>query len=183
MHFNPDNQEIYLLSATHRGDMYHIRAAMALEPHPLCLYDCPSKPNDLMAYLGKSRSASSARSISEDPATSFQTTLNWKVLAGQSAPSPEYRKVTFPIISESGATDIFSANMSMGTSGPNVSAAMAIVDANIKPIVEASMGKNLQAIFPPQGPKMKTVLVLHRDTGTQAGGIYPELDSGAALSK
>ena len=44
--------KIYLLSGTHRGDMYHVRGAMILEPHPLLVYEPVFNPRPEDSPIG-----------------------------------------------------------------------------------------------------------------------------------
>ncbi|KAI9774130.1 MAG: hypothetical protein M1840_005223 [Geoglossum simile] len=162
--------KIYLLSGTHRGDMYHVRGAMILEPHPLLVFDCSNKTLELTAYLAKPVPS---------PADVFLSSWTWEQLSGANNPGGTgYSKQEFEIISESAATTIIRNGIKGPADKEKLSKGVAIIHKDD----EAKLRTELEAVCANLFEKPKdsetTILIQYRDTGTKGLGIYPELDSG-----
>ena len=164
--------------------MYHVRAAITLEPLPICVFECTSKTTDLTAYL--------ERSATTGPPTRdqcFLTSWEWEILSGDKYPPGEkpemFHRRHFEIISESGATDVVSARMLQSKENrAKVAKGMAVIfDESAKDAIRVHLEGVCERLFPKPDSHFKTVLVMHRDTGTTFAGIYPELDSGHAITQ
>jgi hypothetical protein len=96
--FAAHDVKVDILPAGHRGDMYHIRGAMTLEPHPLLVYECTDKTTELTDYLKKPVLS---------PNDVFLTPWTWDNLVGDTNPGgSDYSKRKFSLHSESVATTI-----------------------------------------------------------------------------
>lgn len=158
--------KIYLLPANHRGDMYHIRAAMLLEPHNLLVYACSDKTKDLTTYL--TRSVASENKM-------FLTEWSWEMLSGSKDPGgTEHEKRKFEVISESDATTIIRGKIGSDKDAKDLAEKMIIIDQTHKEEIRRYLEGLCEKLFETGSG---AVLIQCRDTGTK-GGIYPELDSG-----
>jgi hypothetical protein len=162
--------KIYLLSGTHRGDMYHIRGAMILEPHPLLVYDCSSKTLELTAYLAKPVPS---------PTDVFLTAWTWEQLSGANNPGGAgYSRRKFEVISESPATAIIRNAVKGPADKEKLSKGMAIIHKDDEAKLRAELEALCAKLFGKPKDSETTILIQYRDTGTKGLGIYPELDSG-----
>ena len=158
--------EIYLLSANHRGDMYHVRAAMLLEPRHLLVYGCTEKTKDLTEYL--------RRSVSSEK-TMFLTGWSWEMLSGSKDPiGTGHDKRKFKVFSESNATTIIRGKIDSEKAASDLARRMIIIDQKHREEIRQYLESLCEKLFQ---TSTKAVLIQCRDTGTK-GGIYPELDSG-----
>ncbi|PKY08321.1 hypothetical protein P168DRAFT_277926 [Aspergillus campestris IBT 28561] len=158
--------KIYMLPANHRGDMYHIRAAMLLEPHHLLVYACSDKTKDLTGYL--MRSVASENKM-------FLTEWSWEILSGSKDPiGTGYDKRKFEVISESNATTIIRGKINSEKDAKDLAEKMIIIDQTHKEEIRRYLESLCEKLFQ---TGTEAVLIQCRDTGTK-GGIYPELDSG-----
>ncbi|KAN0073541.1 hypothetical protein V8E54_008761 [Elaphomyces granulatus] len=168
--FAEGDKKIYTIAANHRGDMYHVRGAMTLVPHPLLVYDCPNRPTELTDYLAKPVPANDV----------FLTTWSWDMLVGSDDPGPDYSKQTFTVHGESMATTIIKDNVKKEADWIKLANGMAIIDKGDKENLQTEFINLCGDLFEnPPSASITTILVQYRDTGTQ-GGIYPELDSSDA---
>lgn len=176
---DPKSKSIYLLPASHRGDMYHIRAAMILEPHPLLIYECSETTKDLQKYL--------EAAVVSPQKHAFLTPWDWEQLINEKNPASEEeagkytrREITF--FTEAGATKIIRKIMDDQKGNEKIKAklaeGMAMIVSDGKNELRQEMDTLCQKLFKGAPKKSeKTILIQCRDTGTK-GGIYPELDSG-----
>lgn len=166
--------KIYIMSAAHRGDMYHVRAALFTNPMPLVLYDCPAAPNDLVEYVTV---------VPKDWSVPFFTTqMTMAQIQGAQAPAAGLQKVEFQLVREATSTREFKTNISKH----DFKHSMAITTDYRQMIYKEFQKPTINPFAAIGLPNSKTrhVLVLHRDTGcTDPNGAYPELDTGAALSQ
>lgn len=162
---------IYILSAGHRGDMYHVRGAMTLEPHPLLVYECTDKTAELTDYLKKPVPSK------EDV---FLTTWTWDQLSGANNPgSSDYSKRKFSLCSESVATTVIRNKVTGPDAKLKLADGMAIIDKGDEHALQKEFESLCTTLFAnPPSADITTILIQYRDTGTK-GGIYPELDSSA----
>jgi hypothetical protein len=200
---------MYYLSATHRGDMYAIRAAMTLLPGPLFIYDSSDKTQDLETYLCRTAwnlgqdyftvpwnyTEYSAPGAINYPSKIANCTLgigNGTDGNGyKSAPlGHEYQHMLlyrkdFKLRSEANASRAFATGISDGNF-KKIKESMALFPNRS---VEAKIKEMLQPIVVSLFGKptaQNTVLVVHRDSGAVGGatpGAYPELDTGHALEQ
>lgn len=160
---------IYILRASHRGDMYHIRGAMTLEPHPILVYETTDRTTDLTAYLAKP--VPSAANV-------FLTPWTWSQLTSSTNPGASYSKRNFTLISESEATQIIRQGVTGAAQKTQLKDGMAIIDRTDEPDLRDELKDLAKRLFAGDPkPSETTILIQTRDTGTQ-GGVYPELDSG-----
>jgi hypothetical protein len=160
--------KVYFLSANHRGDMYHIRGAMALEAHPLVMFNCTEKTKDLTDYLEKTK---------EDV---FSTTWDKGLLTGDNNPGgSDYCQRKFTLLNESLATTIISDCVKGNENLKDLAKGVASIDKDNKEKLRTELQDVCKKLFPyePSGSR-RTILIQYRDTGTKGLGIYPELDSG-----
>jgi len=160
--------KIYIIRASHRGDMYHVRGAMTLEPHPLLVYECTSSTTELTDYLKKP--VPSENDV-------FLTPFTWDQLAGAINPGgSDYSKRKFSLYSESVATTVI-RNKVTKDNRAKLANGMAIIDKNDQEAITNAFEGLCKELFAKQpSTAITTILIQYRDTGTK-GGIYPELDS------
>ena len=179
------DEHVFLMSATHRGDMYHFRAAMQISKYSVVLYDSSTETKQLEDYLKKS-TLKNKKQIWVVPltgeslsSTTKPTSFTGCLLDGKAVDdekSIERRKLA--IHSESGSTRIIAERSTLPS---EVSKNMAILtDASKKTLDSKFEGlfKNTWKITRDE----PTILSLYRNTGTK-GGVYPELDTGDALKE
>ena len=186
----------YFISATHRGDMYHVRVAMQLNPLPLYLYDCQASTQQLEQYLDLSQLPGQLPVV-RVPWT-WETLSNrgkapvggpaafGPIISGKPFDPSEMRIRTTDILSEGSATLIIADQLKTG--GPaipdRIRAAVAIISDARKAAVRVALEKLLPTVFSNIPADRNNVLILHRDTGASSPtGAYPELDSGVAINQ
>jgi hypothetical protein len=79
---------------------------------------------------------------------------------------------------KAGFTEYVASGMAVFRENEEAKAQMDIIFGEI---VEAGYGESHQPLFPKTDSTIN-ILVLYRDTGTAEDGVYPELDSGGAIS-
>jgi hypothetical protein len=197
--FRVGGAEAFMFSAIFRGDMYSVRAALALTPRPLILLECGPSTVELVDYLSKY-----ARALGQDVFQTPWTTQRCKELAvlnlltdndvngcflnGQPLAAVSFHKPFIPYIIEGKATEqISGAIKTTEAMITTIRPAMGQIDvAQHKDALQTVFAQRITEfnLFPSLEEKKKTgsfvVLVLHRDTGTKSG-VYPEFDSGPAL--
>ncbi|KAL7892726.1 hypothetical protein HDV63DRAFT_234113 [Trichoderma sp. SZMC 28014] len=194
-----EGDPVLLMSASHRGDMYHFRAALQVENFSVILYDSTKKTEPLEDYL--------AKSVLMRGKHVFIVSWTFDELHGNTPPphptrcfvdgqeyvdqAPEFIKIGLNTYGEKAATKIIA-------SAPNrfqdVVNGMTILDVpmadNKFPDFnklsdkhrEISKGfERLWVGWKKDGVEAgkNAILLMHRDTGT-SGGVYPELDNGDA---
>lgn len=162
--------KVYILAGSHSGDMYHLRGAMSLEPHPLIVHSCDDTTKDLTAYLGKTAPFA------------FVTELKWLDLVGDREPTQpkQLYKRRVELVKEGQATRIIAHSITNCTQYETLKAGMIQIDNTAKDEIRNVLLDLCKNLFGgvPNKPK-QTVLVMYRDTGTsKEDGAYPELDSG-----
>lgn len=162
-----DAAEVYILHAQHRGDMYHVRVAMALKPRPLIIHSCPDAGSDLMDYLSRGLNSTAV----------YMTKLGWDQLTAKNAPNKDTVKKTFKLYSEGICSVVIWDAVNNGATLEQVREAVCRIDPSEKESIEAEFAKLCSKLFGVRNTNETTVLVNYRDTGTK-GGVYPELDSG-----
>ncbi|KAJ6103554.1 hypothetical protein N7486_003776 [Penicillium sp. IBT 16267x] len=182
---------ISMLSATHRGDMYPVRAAMIAQirvdkkvARYLYVHDCPNVPNDLMEYL---------------KAIALFLRLVWPCILGVPQEGAGYKETILDLnnggslafqnisfITEGYATlrmaDIVGTDESKAIWN-EVKAGMTIVPGNEDVLHQMFENANTHLFgqWPKPNSEQRTILVLHRDSGKGKDGPYPEYDTGEAL--
>jgi hypothetical protein len=184
----------YMMSARHRGDMYQMRASMALLPRGIILYESDpaekgSVTRDVEEYLMMSAQVLKLPILIVTwPRQAFETgagldTLNYLGCTLNGKQLVEDKPISTPctFITEGDATEqlflrVISPQKMKG-----------VIDHMALPGNTTAMeflGKSFSELAPQIFPKLKGgtkhVLILHRDTGA-GGGAYPELDSGDAI--
>ncbi|KAJ5992759.1 hypothetical protein N7451_008483 [Penicillium sp. IBT 35674x] len=204
---------IFMLSATHRGYMYPVRAAIIAQirvdkkvARYLYIHDCPNVPNDLMEYLkaiaqklripyffvsyGRENVQASARPPRDGRCTLgvSQEGAGYKetILDLNNDGSLAFRHISF--ITEGYATlrkaDVVSTDESRAIWN-GVNADMTIVQGS-EDVLHQMFGNANTHLFgqwPKPNSDQKTILVLHRDSGKGKDGPYPEYDTGEALAQ
>ncbi|MNP94621.1 hypothetical protein D3C85_71620 [compost metagenome] len=155
----PSDREVYMIDAAHRGDMYQVRAALAVHPAPLIIFNCRAE-NDLTHYLTNAPGAQ-VHKVPYNPAK----------------PNPEdFRSGLvlrmFTVLSESDATHKIITNQKKQK---DISEHMTV---KLTPDVIAQIRKTVLGVF--GGESGNIALMMYRDSG-QTNLVYPELDSGEAL--
>lgn len=180
-----ENEDVFFMSATHRGDMYHFRAAMQILKYSVALYDSGTSTVPLEDYLKRSV-LNNAKHIwvvpwkseslknATKPASFVGCSLDGKdVTNGENV---KRRKLT--VHSEYDATRKIAEKDTLPT---EVSKNMAILTDDSK----KTLGSQFEGLFKNKwkiNPDSPTILSLYRNTGTK-GGVYPELDTGDALKE
>lgn len=202
-----------MLSATHRGDMYQVRAAMIAqiradkgEVRYLYIHDCPDVSNDLMEYLkaiaqklrmsyflvpySRETLQASARpprvgrcilGVPQDGAGYNETILDLNIDG-----SLALRNISF--ITEGYGTlrmaDIVRKDGSRAIWN-EIKAGMTIVQGkeDVLHRMFETANTHLFGQWPKPNLQQKTILVLHRDSGKEKDGPYPEYDTGEALAQ
>lgn len=178
------------MSATHSGDMYHIRAAMAIDPHPICVYDYDTsdkkKTDDCVGYLTRIASATkegifvvpwgrdtlTGKTV---PTSVDGCKLNNHTLNDTDHPPTQYLQLRKKLQYIGEGQSTFNIYQSPIGKINTIPSAMAIIS-------NTTVEGQLKASFASKNPFAKlalpkpTILVLHRDTG-KLGGAYPEMDS------
>ncbi|KAJ5785868.1 uncharacterized protein N7503_011080 [Penicillium pulvis] len=204
---------IFMLSATHRGDMYQVRAAMIAQVRVdkkvaryLYLHDCPYVPNDLIEYLkaiaqklrmpyflvsyGRETLQASARPPRDGRCILGvpQEKAGFKetILDLNNDGSLTFQNISF--ITEGYATlrmaDIVSTDESRAIWNA-VKANMTIVQGSEDVLHQMFENSNTHLFgqWPKPNSDQRTILVLHRDSGKGKDGPYPEYDTGEALAQ
>ncbi|HIE00012.1 MAG TPA: DUF4157 domain-containing protein [Thiotrichaceae bacterium] len=147
--------KIYMIDASHRGDMYHIRAAWAIEPHPVLIYNYRGE-NDLVEYLKNTDENITVKTIEWNPATVHENNA----------------LINREIITESEATTIIAKEERNVKKTEN----------KMSNVPESEASQITGLILEIFGDKVADgALVMFRDSGRS--GVYPELDSGKALEQ
>ncbi|MCC2546300.1 DUF4157 domain-containing protein [Hymenobacter sp. BT175] len=159
-------EAIYLIDAAHRGDMYHIRAALAVQPLPVLIYNCTA-PNDLVHYLSQGGKL----------AGTLVMTMAWNPAVDEPPVEQADAYVSkkedgFRIISESAATTVLAGKGTPKNTADKMSSVPEELQEEIKVKIPEVFGAK-------QG---NAALVMFRDSGEKSA-VYPELDSGGALSE
>lgn len=154
----PVSGPVYLIDASHRGDMYQLRAALAVENHPLIVYNVKGE-NDLTNYLSNAPGVDIHKLPYNPAAPEEQDFIRGRV----------YRSLE--VHSESDATKII---VSAPKKAGNIKASMATVPEPCIEAIEAAV----DTVF--KGISGNVALLMYRDSG-QTNLVYPELDSGDAL--
>ncbi len=153
--------KVYLIDASHRGDMYQERAALAIEKHPLIIFNFKGN-NDLTNYLANVPGVD-IHLLDYNPA---------KPKPDDFQPRRVYRSVQ--VLTESDATDIITGTP--GKAFGDLASAMACIPPPMSGLIDAAVDE----VF--KGIPGDAALIMHRDSG-QTGLVYPELDSGGALTQ
>jgi len=197
----------FQMSATHRGDMYHIRAALTAsanigKPRCVLLYDCTKDLTEqLEDYLVQ---AVEQINIAKKIQTHIvRVSWGFDQLKDETAKptrglcllnrSEEVKAEDLVFLTklgyntEGGATSLFCKALLQPNSGLPLDMAMVGDKAQVTALyqdfqkVQAVSAPDFATpVFEAKAAKTKAVLVLHRDSGQQ-GGPYPELDTGKAL--
>ncbi|KAL5346191.1 hypothetical protein ACLOAV_008457 [Pseudogymnoascus australis] len=193
------SEPMYFLSASHRGDMYHIRAAMILFPAPLFLYECSPKHQELEDYL-----TWTAKYLGQPY---FKVPWDFNIYANSKiVPSSvgcfrgtqvrgDYHEDPFlnespqkleprPNVKTRGevsSTHVFAAGITDYEFGKIKSRMALIPNTAIENRIKQSLLPIIQKLFPSRG--RTSVLILHRASGADLGGAYPELDTGNSMDQ
>lgn len=177
------SQPIFFMSATHRGDMYPLRAALQILKYSVCLYDVTPNSQSLVEYISKTVIANGQHI--------YTVPWDYNVIKSGSNTAPTLSKeckidgtkivqhvqrIKFQIFSENDATRMISAQ---DTIGDNITKGMAVLSEKSK----TDLGKEFEKLFTNTWhlkPDPTSILVLFRDTGIK-GGVHPEMDSGDGI--
>ncbi|UKZ84405.1 uncharacterized protein TrAFT101_000316 [Trichoderma asperellum] len=197
---------VFVMSATHRGDMYHLRAALQLENCSIVLYDSNHqdktkiKTNQLEEYL--------AESVLSKGKHIFVVPWEYGVLSGRK-PLPENmidclldrkdynaeERAAHPIKGLNLGTYSEKTSTELIASAPerlqDIVKGMAIVGEaldNEKSVEYQKLSAKFADIWKTAGIEAgkNNILLMYRDTGTrdpfpvEKMGVYPELDNGNA---
>lgn len=206
-----DGDSVLLMSATHRGDMYHFRAALQVKKdYSVVLYGSNRKDNgepktkDLEDYLAESVLKNGKHIFvvpweyemltGEKPLPTAKFDgcfLDKKLYHGKDADGKDIQKHGLLTYSESESTGIIAnASECLG----DVVKGMAIVSNSLNDEKSAEYKKlstafaNIWARAGIEAGK-NAILFMYRDTGTQEPGpsgklgVYPELDTGNAIEE
>ena len=154
----PADGPVYLIDAAHRGDMYQLRAALAVERHPVIIYNFKGE-NDLSNYLSNAKGVETYK-LAYNPALPVEEDF---------VPGRVFRSVT--VYSESDTTRIV---VRTGTDAGAIKEGMSTIPAACKLGIDEAVTR----VF--SGVPANAALLMYRDSG-ETGLVYPELDSGAAL--
>ncbi|KAL7784324.1 hypothetical protein V8C37DRAFT_360999 [Trichoderma ceciliae] len=192
---------IYFMSATHRGDMYHLRAAMQLPSrnYSLVLFDSnhtnsnKTKTKDLEDYLTKSV-LKNKKHVFVVPWTYKQLNpngnapppkdftgcfLDGEAYKGKDSDGKAIQRHNLVKYGERDSTIFISQQPSIP---------QAVVDgmAILSDTSRENLPKQFKKIWQDSGiePNQPAILFQYRDTGTSKSmGVYPELDTGNAISE
>ncbi|HZX25645.1 MAG TPA: DUF4157 domain-containing protein [Telluria sp.] len=158
----PVSGEMYMMDASHRGDMYQMRAAMALQPYPLIIYNVKGS-NDLINYLSNGARAV-VHLIGYNPA---------KPQPQDQTPGRVYRTVN--VLAETDSTHLIVEHTRKDPRKHDVvSQGMTTLPPEFKPLIAEAVAKVFGAV------EGRAALLMFRDSGEKSF-VYPELDSGDAL--
>lgn len=191
--FAKDGETIYYMSALHRGDMYHIRAAMQLAHRSVYLFDAPKSASPstqaVVDYLARSAlknknhifaapwnmAAAESRTKPKKPDGTDYGASDYSLDQGKTTPGELVRQ-SISSISERGATAEIEQVTPMHKA---ILDGMAILEpASVTKLKNdfADLFKNTWKI---KADKPR-ILIMYRDSGA-VSGVYPELDSGPAI--
>ncbi|KAI1081488.1 hypothetical protein F5B20DRAFT_569855 [Whalleya microplaca] len=195
---NNADKSVFLMDATHRGDMYHMRAAMQLFDYSL--FTACGSPN--LLYSNKDLEDYLKRSVLKNKKHVFLVPWKSEVLYGKSKPTStqvqgctmdgkaihatdleQYKKSVF---SENRATiEVVKKAVKQKGLPAAVSNGMTILESASKKALDTKFATLFKDVWDVNKP---TVLGMYRKTGTvvQDGkppGVYPELDTGNALKE
>lgn len=184
------------MNASHSGDMYHFRAAMAVNPSALFLWNCAAKGADrkreelqdyLVDFTKHNKKNYLLAPIVTAPNASTKVRLEgWKFNGGDFQ-TPEQTLKKIPVAkwyNEGESTDLIRDAVTQNAAKVDViKSAMAAVTLTATQKTELK-AKFANLFISKDLESKKTakpgVLIQHRDSGVK-GGVYPELDSGDAL--
>lgn len=179
--------------------MYHIRAAMILFPAPLFLYECSPKHRELEDYL-----TWTAKYLGQPY---FKVPWDFKIYSHPTkVPSSvdcfrgtqvrgDYHEDSFlnegpqklesrPNVKTRGevsSTHVFAAGITEYEFGKIKSRMALFPNTAIENRIKQSLLPIIQKLFPSRG--RTSVLILHRASGADLGGAYPELDTGDSMDQ
>lgn len=154
----PTSGPVYLIDAAHRGDMYQLRAALAVKNYPVIVYNVDGE-NDLTNYLSNAPDVEIYKLPYNPAAPTEEDFVKGRV----------YRSLD--VKSESDATKII---VDDPEKAENIKNSMATIPEEC---VEA-IDEAVDTVF--EGVSDNAALLMYRDSG-QTNLVYPELDSGEAL--
>lgn len=160
-------KQIYLIDAAHRGDMYHVRAALAVKPFPVMVYNYKGD-NDLTGYLEVGAELAKVP-LAKTP---FNPVPEKKDL--DEVPKG-YLAREVNVLSESDATTLVAGQPPKKKDEANKYKVAAVPEK-----LNQSIGEIATKVF--QGKTADAALLLFRDSGEKSA-VYPELDSGDAISQ
>ncbi|KAI2629413.1 hypothetical protein GGS21DRAFT_526089 [Xylaria nigripes] len=176
---------VFIMSATHRGDMYHVRAAMQLQKVSIILHETSGKTTQVQEYLRKSALANGKHT--------FEVPWSYQILTSRTKPSKydgvlsdgkDYRddenlkRVELITYSESEATRFIAQQTTISDDMVNF---MAILKPESKTTLNAEFAELYNKTWKIT-PHKATILAMYRDTGAK-GGVYPELDTGDTIQE
>ena len=195
-----DQDTVYYMSAKHRGDMYHMRAAMQLlgGDHSLVLYETdwvnPNKraTQDIEDYL--------ARSTRHNQKTTFfvpwkpekilgkkrldATDLNNCYVNGRKLDlnPAQYRRTKVTVIGEGDTTTQIKRANKTAAVLEKIREGMFLLQPSTKTYLNEQLKNVFEDAWGVKLDKQKTtILALYRDTGQNPGGAYPEFDTGNGI--
>ena len=156
------DSNVYMIDASHRGDMYHLRAALAVHRAPLIIFNFKGE-NDLTHYLANAP-GTQVYKVAYNPAKpreiDFQSGLVLRM---------------FNVLSEADATHKIAGAVEQKDA---ISKSMTSVSEELTPDVVRNIRDAVVHVF--GSATGNIALMMYRDSG-QTSLVYPELDSGAAL--
>ncbi|KAI1198691.1 hypothetical protein F5X97DRAFT_342388 [Nemania serpens] len=191
-----EEKSIYFMSAEHRGDMYHLRAAMELKgkKFPLVLFDVDEtekrKTKDTEDYLTRTAEKSflvpwrrskihSAKRPKPEDFANHKCYLNGVRYDGKDIQGLEPKG-----FGESDSTDLIAKETKIrGRLPEEIPKGMFILSDRAREYLRGrfvTAFNNVWSIKPDDDTK-STILAVYRDTGCNPNGVYPELDTGTGI--
>jgi hypothetical protein len=193
-----NEDSIYFMSAKHRGDMYHLRAAMQLEGkgYSLVLYEADiaenSKTKDTQDYLKHSAKLNSKqfffvpwdynkiRGDDELKEKDFAKCC----LNGDPYDGKDITKLTPKAYGEFASTELIAEGSKSNGLPHSIREGMFLLTSETKRYLQGKFDNMFQREWKirPDDASKSTILVVDRDTGRSPDGVYPELDTGTGIS-
>ncbi|RYP11823.1 hypothetical protein DL767_011438 [Monosporascus sp. MG133] len=189
---------IYFMSAKHRGDMYHLRAAMQLEGkgYSLVLYEADisknSKTEDTQDYL--------KHSATRNGKHFFFAPWDYNKICGEAEPQEkdfanccldgdpydgkDIKKLTPKAYGEFGSTQLIAEASKSNGLPDSIREGMFLLTSETKKYLQGKFDDMFETEWniQPDDASKSTILVVARDAGRSPDGVYPELDTGTGIS-
>ncbi|CAI6089412.1 unnamed protein product [Clonostachys chloroleuca] len=197
-----EKENFFIMDATHRGDMYHLRAAMEMGTmkYSVYLYNCHSTERaavEVRDYLTRSALDENKMNVIVTPWPNYNgDTKNNDADASKPPKPPPIKdcllnghlvkeflptRIKYETFSERDATEAISRLTSIPDSMINgmhllKPSSMRTLDERFKKLVSKDSETHWDKVLEKDSP---TILVFYRGTGTGSkDGVHPELDSG-----
>ncbi|XXG96349.1 hypothetical protein Hte_002631 [Hypoxylon texense] len=192
-----DEGSIYFMSAKHRGDMYHLRAAMQLEGKGyslvLCEADMSEKrtTKDTEDYLKHSTRRNKkhffivpwANNIIRGEKKPEEKRFHDCCLDGNTYDGKDIQRLSLRIYGEFDSTKLIADASKSNGLPKQIWEGMFLLTNGTKEYLQSSF----KTIFEewkiyPDNERKSTILAVNRETGRSIDGVYPELDTGNGIS-